>query len=191
VAVHGRPTAVEVVVDGKRWSEHLPAVWPPPSGALVIARAGRAWRSLRSLSFVDRLASGPGQSVLSTWQVQAPDRVAYQVWGGADSVIIENKRWDRGPGATKWVESSQAPIRQPAPFWVSVADAHVLGAVTIDGRPAWHVSFFDPQTPAWFDVMVDRKTFLTLNMHMITTAHFMFDTYGQFNSTARVVPPPR
>jgi hypothetical protein len=191
LAVRGRPAAVEAVVNRTRWSVGMPTAWPAPSGAALMTRAGRAWRSLRSVSFVDRLASGPGQSVLTTWEVQAPDRVADQIWGGGDSVIIGDKRWDLAAGSTQWVESGQLPVKQPAPFWVSVADAHVLGTATVNGNPAWNVSFFDPATPAWFDVMIERKTMLALNMHMITTDHFMFDSYGQFNSTPGIVAPAR
>jgi hypothetical protein len=190
LAVHGRPAGVDALVNGTRWSVSMPASWPAPSGTALMVRAGRAWRSLHSLSYVDRLASGPGQSVLSTWQVQAPNRLAYQIWGGGgDSVIIGDKRWSRAAGANNWVETPQAAVKQPVPFWVSVADAHVLGTATIDGKSAWQVSFFDPVTPAWFDVMIDRKTMLALNMHMITTAHFMYDSYSQFNSTPPVRPP--
>jgi len=189
LSVRGRPAGIDALVNGRRWRVTMPARWPAPSGATLMARARRAWRSLRSVSYVDRLASGPGQSVLSTWQVQAPDRIAYEVWGGGDSVVIGAKRWDLAPGGNKWVESDQLAVKQPVPFWVSVADAHVLGTARVNGTPAWQVSFFDPGTPAWFDVMIDSKTMLALNMHMITTAHFMSDSYSQFNSTPSIQPP--
>lgn len=191
LAVRARPTNVVVVLDGTRWSVSMPASWPPADGAALMARVGRAWHSLRSLSYVDRLASGPGQSVLSTWQIQAPDRLSYQVWGGGDSVIIGDKRWSRAAGGRSWVETRQLPVKQPVPFWVSVADAHVLGTATVDGEPTLNVSFFDPGTPGWFAITIDQATMLPLSMHMIATDHFMYDSYGQFNSTPTIVPPQR
>ena len=70
-----------------------------------------------------------------------------------------------------------------------MTDAHVLGAARFEGRPVWQISFFDPSTPAWFDVMVDQRTRRVLDMHMIATAHFMHDTYSHFDATPAVVPP--
>jgi hypothetical protein len=54
----------------------------------------------------------------------------------------------------------------------------------------WNITFFDPGTPAWFAVAVDRKTYRTLQSQMITTAHFMHDVYSSFNSTPPISPPP-
>jgi hypothetical protein len=70
-----------------------------------------------------------------------------------------------------------------------VQDAHVLAAETFQGHPAWLVSFFDPGTPAWFTVVIERKTYHTLQSEMITTAHFMHDVYGAFNATPPITPP--
>src|SRR5439155_697639 len=72
----GRPRAVEVDVRGgpsARWHVALPASWPPPPGGALIARAGRVWRSLHSLSFHELLASDSRHAIRSTWRVQAPD----------------------------------------------------------------------------------------------------------------------
>ena len=81
------------------WHVALPAAWPPPDGAALLARAGAVWRSLRSLSFTESLASGTGHVARSTWRVQAPDRVAYQVKGGWAGIVVGGKRWDKEPGA--------------------------------------------------------------------------------------------
>jgi hypothetical protein len=80
-------------------------------------------------------------------------------------------------------------VTQPVPLWVKVADAHVLGTTTMRGRPAWRVSFFDPGTPAWFEVVLDKATLRTLDLRMVTTAHFMHDVYRSFNSTPGVQAP--
>jgi hypothetical protein len=57
------------------------------------------------------------------------------------------------------------------------------------GRSVWLVSFFDPGTPAWFNVALDRQTLRTLDLRMVTTAHFMHDVYSSFNTTPAVLPP--
>ena len=188
----GRPRAVEVDVRGgpsARWHVALPASWPPPPGGALIARAGRVWRSLHSLSFHELLASDSRHAIRSTWRVQAPDRIAYEVRHGSAAVVVGGRRWDRAPGTKRWVASGQTPLTQPVPFWVSSADAHVLGTATVRGRPVWRISFFDPVTPAWFTVAVDRRTFHTLDLRMITTSHFMHDVYGSFDEAPPIRPP--
>ena len=67
--------------------------------------------------------------------------------------------------------------------------AHVLGDVTYRGRRAVRVSFFDPPSRAWFELTIDRKTLRTLDVWMVTNAHFMRDSYRAFNSTPAIVPP--
>jgi len=87
------------------------------------------------------------------------------------------------------VSSDQTPVRQPVPFWVSAVDAHLLGTVSVHGRPAWKVSFFDPKTPGWYTILIDKATMHTVNMAMITTAHFMHESYGPFDEPLSIVPP--
>jgi hypothetical protein len=124
----------------------------------------------------------------STWQLEAPGQVAYQVVGGWAGVVVGNPRWDRSPTSKRWVRSPQTPLTQPVPAWVRVTDAHVLGTTVMDGGQAWRVSFFDPSTPAWFTVVISRRTFRTLESQMVTTAHFMH-VYGAFNTTPPIRPP--
>jgi hypothetical protein len=188
----GRPRTVEIVAEGEmaaRWRLALPAAWPPRDAASLVAGARRTWRALRSLAFTERLASDEAHVVTSTWQVQAPDRLAYQIDRGYSAVVVGKHRWDKAPGGP-WKRSPQLPITQPTPPWVSATDAHVVGSATLRGRSAWKVSFFDPQTPAWFDVVLDRETLRTLDLRMNTTAHFMHEVYGSFN-TAPAIRPPR
>jgi hypothetical protein len=172
-----------------RWRVAIPRAHSARDAAAMLARAGHVWRSLRSVSFTEALASDARPPLRSTWQLQAPDRVAYQVHGGWSAVIIGGRRWDRSPGAAKWVESQQTRLTQPVPSWGAVTDAYLLGRTTARGRPAWKLSFFDPRTPAWFTVTLDAKTLHTLDVWMIATAHFMHDSYSGFDSTASIVAP--
>jgi len=190
--VQGRPRAVAVDVGGDqsiRWHVALPASWPPRDASALVARAGRAWRSLRSLRYSELLASDPEHSLRSTWRAQAPDRLAYETSTGTAGIIVGGRRWDKLSGAKTWTPSAQSRVRQPTPFWAAVADAHVLGSAVVQGRPVWRVSFFDPKTPAWFTAAVDRETYRTLELRMITTSHFMYDVYGSFNRAPAVRPP--
>jgi hypothetical protein len=192
LATKGRPASVDVVLhDGEsaHWRVALPATWPPPDGAALLVRARAVWRSLRSLSFSESLASGPGHVALSRWRVQAPDRIAYKVKDGWAGIVVGDTRWDKGPGARHWVSSPQTRLTQPIPGWVKVTDAHVLGSTTVRGRPAWRVSFYDPGTPGWFTVLVDKTSLRIYQVRMTATAHFMRDDYGSFNTTPAILPP--
>jgi hypothetical protein len=188
----GRPPSVAVALHGAQsahWRVTLPATWPPPDGAALLARAREVWSSLRSLSFTESLASGTGHVALSTWRIQAPDRIAYEVKGGWAGIVVGDTRWDRGPDAKRWTSSPQTRLTQPRPGWVEVADAHVLGSTTVRGLPAWRVSFYDPGTPGWFTVLVDKTSLRLHQLRMTATAHFMRDDYRSFNSTPAILPP--
>jgi hypothetical protein len=190
---NGRPGAVDVTVRrGSRtihWRVALPARWPPPDAGVLIARAERVWRSLHSLSYREQLASDSRPPLESTWRVEAPDRVAYQVKAGWAGVIIGERRWDRSPGAARWVASAQTRLSQPVPTWVAAVDAHVLGTDMVRGRSVWRISFFDPGTPGWFEIALERKTLRTLETHMVTASHFMLDVYSAFNTPPAITQP--
>jgi hypothetical protein len=185
------PRAIDLAIDGDssiRWIVPLPEQWPPRTGARLVARAGRAWRSLRSLSFDETLGSGLKNVVTSSWTLQAPDRLTYRIVGGGSAVVIGARRWEKTPGE-RWKVSSQSPIRQPVPPWVRVTNASVLGRTVADGRPALVITFFDPNIPAWFRLVVDGKTLRTLDLRMVATAHFMHDRFHSFDEAPSVRPP--
>ena len=188
--LNGAPKSVTVHVRSTTWNVPLPSPWPPRDGTAIVDQATAAWRSLDSLTFHEHLASDATHSVTSTWRIQSPNRVAYTIaGGGADGIVVGDKRWDRDTPKTKWIESPQTELTQPLPPWTAVRDAHVLRQETFEGRPSWLVSFFDPGTPAWFTVVIEQKTYHTLQSRMITTAHFMHDVYGAFNTTPPITPP--
>ena len=80
----------------------------------------------------------------------------------------------------------------PGPAGVyAVTNARIVGRTTARGRPALVITFFDPKTPGWFRVVVDRDTFRTYDLHMVATAHFMHDCMHSFDRTAPIRPPVR
>jgi hypothetical protein len=188
VASVAAPKLVEVDVRRTRktttWRVPMPRRWPPPDASSLVARAARTFRALKTVAVRDRLASGPGHALFTRWTLVAPNRLAYQVENGPAAVIIGNRRWDKLPGG-KWEESEQTPIRQPTPFWVSSTDAHVLEST----KSAWRVSFFDPKTPAWFELVIAKRSLNLLELRMHTTAHFMHEVYDRFNAPVQVTPP--
>ena len=189
VRLAGRPRSVTVHVRKTNWNVDLPTPWPPRDGTAIVDQATAAWRGLNSLSFEERLASSARHATRSTWRVEAPGKVAYRIPGGPEGIVIGERRWDRDTPKGNWIESRQTRLTQPVAAWTAAQDAHVLGAGVLRGRPVWKVSFFDPGTPAWFTVAIDKKTYHTLETDMIATAHFMHDVYGAFNATPAIKPP--
>jgi hypothetical protein len=202
-AVQGRPCgkgcyttaarlgpSIEVRPGGSRPVEFdVPTPFRP--AAAIVARAARATRALKSLVYVESLRSGPKGGLLTTWSLRAPDRVEYRIRGGAQAIVIGQRRWDRDKAGQPWRRSQQLPpLRVPQPAWGSLAtNAYVLGTARIEGRPAWIVSFVNPQTPAWFTAWVDRKTYRPLRLKMTAAAHFMEHRYVEFDRPLAIRPP--
>ena len=152
----------------------------------IVRRVTRRIRSLPGLSYRERLSSGT-VTIHTTWRAAAPDRVSYDISGGAKAVIIGARRWDRQPGG-KWVESPQSPVSMPAPAWgeAPVTNARVVSRT----KKSLVLAFFDRQAgPAWFRTTVDAKTLLPRTLTMIAPAHFMHHTYFDLGKRPRIEPP--
>jgi hypothetical protein len=184
-----RPRAVSVRVRSTTVTFRLPERWPAPRADALVRRAARAFRSLRTLTFEERLASGPRYAIQTRFEIVAPDRLRYRIERGASAVVIGARRWDRSPGG-KWTLSPQAPLRLPQPPWSDdFTNAHLLGSGRVDGRPVWRVSLRDPTTPAWFQLAIDKRTFRTLELRMTAAAHFMHERYSGFDAPLQIRPP--
>lgn len=191
VPAHRLQGAVDVSLGGRSYGFRLPPSLDLRSGAATMSRATRVWRDLRTLVWHERLAASPTDALHTVYRAVAPDQLAYTISRRSSAIIIGTKRWDRPTPTAPWIESAQVPpIRQPRPFWASVAGARVLGDETVDGKPVWVVSFFDPVTPAWFEARVEKATGRTLVLDMIAVAHFMHHVYGPFDAPFELHPPP-
>jgi copper transport protein len=177
------PRRVPVGVGGRTLLFTLPARWPAPPGGAVVHRVDRVFRSLRTLVIREHLASSARNAITTTYEVEAPNRLAYKIAGGPEAVIIGRTRWDRLRGG-RWERSETDPLKQPEPFWGSdpIRNARLLGR----GR----ASFYDPRLPAWFELTFDPRTGRLLALKMTATAHFMRHRYAGFNRPLRIVPPP-
>jgi hypothetical protein len=155
-----------------------------PAG-LLLRRAGRRYRALKSVFFVEHLSSSPSHDLTSLWRVEAPNRVSYSIPGGAQGIVIGSRRWDRNAPGSAWVGSAQTPVSQPTPPWSEVTNANVIATA---GRTKT-VTFVDPTTPAYFEVTFEARTLLPRLVRMTAAAHFMTDRYAGFNEPPEIVPP--
>jgi copper transport protein len=158
---------------------------PRPADA-ILTRATRAFRALRSVDYVERLASSPTARVVSDFTLERPNRLEYRIKGGASGIIIGSKRWDRVPGG-RWIPSAQEPTPQPEPIW---ALGHATNVYVLESTPSTYVvSFFKPLGPVWFTVRFDRRTLLPHTLRMTAAAHFMMHRYTRFNAPRRIRAP--
>jgi copper transport protein len=151
-----------------------------PDASALMSRATNVFRHLRSVTYVERLASSPRNRLVTTFTLEAPNRLHYQIHGGSTATVIGMRRWD---GCT---ESQTTPLPQPAPIWGSpVTNAHLLRR---SGNREL-VSFLNPSVPAWFAVWLDRRTLRPTELEMTAAAHFMHHTYSGYDAPRRVFPP--
>jgi hypothetical protein len=175
---------VRVTIDGHDVVFAVPRS-APPADALV-RRAGRAFRKLRSAVSVEWLASSPANAIVTTWKLEAPDRLSYSIRGGAQAVLVGARRWDRSGPSAPWQRSTISPLEVPQPVWGdAVLDARLLAS---DGRIVT-VAWANPSVPAWFTARFDRRTLLPLDVHMTAAAHFMVERYVSFNRKLGIRPP--
>ena len=176
--------SVQVRVRGRTVTFHLPRA-AAPAGALI-ARATRAFRAVRSVTYVERLASSPRDHIVSEFTLERPDRVEYRIRGGAAGIVIGMRRWDRVRPGGPWTESSSTPPTQPVPVWGEpLTNAHVLART----RSTYLVSMLNPRVPAWFTVVLDRRTLLPRRLDMTAASHFMHHRYLAYNRPRSIFPP--
>jgi copper transport protein len=177
--VEGVPgDTTDVVVDGRRARFTVAA--DAPDATAAIRAFERRYRAFDSVEYVERLASDPTNVVVSSWRLEAPDKVRYSIAGGGDAIVIGTHRWDRNAPDGKWVESPQARLTQPDPPWSFAANAHLVAPHTI--------TFADPTIPAFFELTLrpDGKPHV---IRMTAAAHFMTDSYVRFDSGQPLRPP--
>ena len=183
------PSHVDVLVAGRSAPFTIPKGTQP--AAAIVRRAGNAFRRLRTLVYTESLRSKPTGGIVTTWKFVAPNRMQYDIRGGASAVVIGERRWDRIKPGGGWTRSSQIPaLSVPQPTWGRGAmDARLLARSRVDGRPVSIVSFVDPTIPAWFTAWIDPSSYRTLRLRMTAAGHFMYHRYLQFNGPLRIVPP--
>ena len=148
-------------------------------------RARTAYRALRGVSYRERLASDPQHAIVARWRLEGPNRIEYSIAGGAQGIVIGSTRWDRETPNGRWIASAQTPLPQPATQWSYAANAHVIAQTPTTVT----VSFVDSTIPAYFTVVLDRRTLLTHALYMTASAHFMTQSGFRFSAPREIRPP--
>jgi hypothetical protein len=157
----------------------------PKPGAELLRRIENRYGSLSSVFYLERLASSPSQVVNALWRLEGPNRLSYQIPGGAEGIVIGNRRWDRSTPDGAWQESAQEQLPQPATLWSETANPHVVAS----DADTTTLTFLGPETPAYFEVTVDKRSLLPRTVRMTAASHFMVDRYVRFNAPRAIYPP--
>ncbi|MBA2569223.1 MAG: hypothetical protein H0V11_07745 [Actinobacteria bacterium] len=159
----------------------------PPSGAALFAQVQREMRSLRVHRYTEELTSGVGAGVSSTFDVRAPNRLAFRTADGFRSIIIGKNRWDFRN--ERWERSAFPGLRVPTYMWDGARNARLLGKTRLRGRQVQIVSVYDRDPiPAWLRLFVDPQN-RVLDARMIAPSHFMRQQFSQFNGPIEIRPP--
>ena len=160
----------------------------PRAAAQLVKRVTRAYRDARSVVYDQHIATSLASPVQTRWVEVAPDSFSYDITGGASAVVIGTKRWDRLPGAP-WKRSTTVITAGPTPLWTygPITNAYLLR----QGPRTFVASFLGANLtyPAWFTIVVDRRTLHVVKLQMTAAAHFMHVRYVSWNGSTSIRPP--
>jgi copper transport protein len=160
---------------------------PVPRDLLPRMRA--AYAGLTSTIYKQWTETGSGRAFAVTWREGTPHRFSYRIDGGAEAIVVGQRRWDRAPGQ-EWEATSTARTPEFVPPWGNsgrLANAQILR----EGRRTLTVGFLGASRiyPAWFEVTVARRDLRILNLRMTAAAHFMVSRYLAWNEPVEIRPP--
>jgi copper transport protein len=189
----GPEVSVAVEVGDDRYRVAVPSQWQPDRTAAaerLLRRAQAAMRGLASLRLDESLTSGLGPGVDSRYRFVAPDRMAYRTSSGTTLIAIGKVSYDsiEGRPFEKGAFGGTDGFRLPALFRWTVYGRTVRWLEA--GRRYARLALFDPGTPVWFRLTVERQAKRVALERMVTGGHFMTRRYFGFDRPLRIVPPP-
>jgi hypothetical protein len=193
-------------IAGSSYTTTLPIAFEPAGAAQarsLLDSVDRGQTRLASAELTQSLASSPSVPELTRFQIQAPDRFAYQLSLAGRSegatTIIGTQEWSLLPGAKLWQHSSYG-TGQPfsasgyLDWWASAAGSPRLMDLYRQGSTRYADIAAESEIPdlgpVWFRLHVDVTHERLLRLGMITADHFMTQTWGPFNAAVHIAPPP-
>lgn len=200
-----RVLVVELTVNGKRYRTRLPIRFDPGSGQLakrLLRRVKTSEPRIRTAVIHESLGAGSGPASDTTYELQAPNRFAYQLSRAGkrigDTIIIGRHEWIRGAHQKQWQASAYGgggPAFAATSYlgWWNdyannprVLDLHRAGSIQVADIAT--VSEVQGIGPVWLRLRLDLTHRRLLRLRMITAAHFMTQTWAP--SPQRISPPP-
>jgi copper transport protein len=187
----GRTLTATVTDDGRAYKATVPARWNASKSAKakrLLRQAQARMRELGTLRIRETLTSGLGVGVRTQYRLRAPDRMAYRSSTGADLIAIGKTAYDVGPGGQVERRPFGADgFRLVELFRWTVYGRSVRWLGSADGVS--RIALFDPATPIWYRLDIERETKRIVGERMITGGHFMDRRYLAFDRPLRIEPP--
>ncbi len=160
-----------------------------PRAVDLLARAEGQMNALTSLRATELLNDGVGGSVITQYEYRAPDRVRLTI-GAKQSVAIAGTQYDFENGV--WTLRARVTPFVFPDFHAGRVTAARLGRIeTVKAVPAQIVLFTTPTATGTADQadwisLADQRIVQTA---MVAPAHFMLDTYFDFDAPVQIVAP--
>jgi copper transport protein len=199
--------AVEVDAPGRVYRVSLPIRYQPGGETvarqlLALVESGQG--KVRSVAIRETLGSGVGAPEVTSYQVGVPDRFAYRLSRDgrlvSDTTIVGTHEWTRPAGQKRWqasVYGGGGPAFSAAGYlgwWTPFAgQPQLLDRFRAGGDERADiatVSRISGLGTVWLQIAIDVTHRRVLHLGMITTAHFMTQTWGAFGDGKPIEPPP-
>jgi hypothetical protein len=200
------PTAVTVEVTdrGYAYRTSIPSRFVPGSTQLaqrLVSDVASSSRDLRSVAIAETLGDGRGGSEVTQYRVRSPNRFAYRLLRDghtiAETIIVGGRQWTQKGGRGTWKVSPygasglQFSSRAYLNWWTQYAtEPRLLGIV--DARRQADVAAMTAVAglgTVWLRLRIDLAHKRLLRVQMITVAHFMTQTWAEFNAPTPIHPP--
>jgi copper transport protein len=165
-----------------------PSASGDPAALDWLARADAAMNRLTSLVEEQALRDDAGNQIDVVFTYAAPDRLRYQIAGGATAIQIGLDDYQLAPDDS-WIKNQRAvPFAWPNFFYGDVAEgARLDGEESLAGADTTIVAFryggFD------FRFWIDAASYRILRLSMEGRNHHMLSTYGDFDGAATIERP--
>jgi hypothetical protein len=197
---------VDVASSGRTYRVALPIRYQAGAGAAaqrILADVERSGRRLSSVTIHETLGSGVGAPEVTDYQVGTPDRFAYQLSRNGRPVsattIVGVHEWTRTAGEKLWEEGVYGGGGPPfsavgylgwwAPFAAQPQLLDRSRTSAGDRADIATVTRIPGLGTVWLRFAIDVTHHRVLHISMITTAHFMTQSWGRFNATGPVQAP--
>jgi copper transport protein len=209
LAVSGTSPALAVEVDapGHAYRVSLPIRYQPGGEAVarrLLALVERGQGRLGSVAIRETLGSGVGAPEVTAYQVGMPDRFAYRLSRDgrliSDTTIVGTHEWTRPAGQKRWqasVYGGGGPAFSASGYlgwWTPFAGQPQLldryRAAGDERADVATVSRIAGLGTVWLRIAIDVTHGRVLHIGMVTTAHFMTQTWGGFDAGKPIAPPP-
>jgi hypothetical protein len=201
-----RVLTVGIDAHGTNYAAELPIGFSPDGSGLaqrLVNRVSAAEVRLGSAVVHESLRGSPTPPDITVYEIQAPDRFAYQLSRAGrpigDTIIIGTREWTRAAGQGAWQGASYGPQPWSASSYLSWWGDYADSPRLLDLRRVGSLRIADVATldeipglgPVWLRLELDLTHDRLLRLRMITAGHFMTQAWGTYDQPQRIEPPGR